>query len=261
MPNIEKTEKVARKLLPIIYVLDTSGSMAGDRIASVNEAMHDTVDVLKEVAADNASAELKIGVLQFGTNAEWTTKNGFIFLGDYYWNDLKTGGLTSFGAALTELDNKLSRKVWLSSDVGFKIPVIIFMTDGEPTDDYQKALDKINESNKWFKVATKIGIAVGEDANREILAKIVGNQEAVISVNDNETLKKLIRVVSVTASMIGSKSRTDRDSQKEILDTIKGETKNDTIITIPNIPEPEPKGDQDPSEPAVWDNDDWDIWD
>ena len=112
---------------------------------------------------------------------------------DFYWNDLKAGGLTDFGSALNELNNKLSREQFLISEVGFKAPVIIFMSDGEPTDDYESALNKIKSNNKWFKTATKIAIAVGDDANVQVLQKIAGNNEAVIKVDDLESLKKLIR--------------------------------------------------------------------
>ena len=70
MPKIEETTPPPRKLLPIIYVIDSSGSMAGGRISSLNEAMHETVDVLSEVSESNPSAELKIGVLKFATDAE-----------------------------------------------------------------------------------------------------------------------------------------------------------------------------------------------
>lgn len=228
MPNINETEKMARKLLPIIYVLDTSGSMSGDRIASVNEAMHETVDVLRDVSRNNPSAELKIGVLQFDSGAQWVTRNGLVYLEDYFWNDLVAGGMTDFGSALEELDAKLSRSGFLDSDVGYKVPVIIFMSDGYPTDDWQSALEHANASNKWFRVATKISIAVGDSADKNVLACIAGrngqpNNEAVISVNDMESLKKLIRVVSVTASMIGSKSRTATDSQNEVLREVKRE--------------------------------------
>ena len=64
MPNTDAAP-VARKVLPIIYVLDTSGSMSGEKIAKVNEAMNETFDVLKEISADNADAEVKINVLSF----------------------------------------------------------------------------------------------------------------------------------------------------------------------------------------------------
>lgn len=209
MPNINETVEVARKVLPVIYVLDTSGSMYGDLIASVNEAMHETIEVLRDVSAHNPDAEIKVGVLQFSTNASWIT-NGLVYMDDFFWNDLDAGGTTEIATMLTELDKKLSRSEFLVSDTGFCVPVIIFMSDGAPTDPglWERKLDSIKSSNKWFKYATKIAVAVGDDADKSMLAGLVGNSEAVIQVNDPATLKALIKVASVTASMINSKSRT-----------------------------------------------------
>lgn len=258
MPDMKETEAIARKLLPIIYVVDTSGSMAGGRISSVNEAMHETVDVLRDVSESNPSAELKIGVLKFASNAEWITKDGFKFLEDYYWNDLQAGGLTDFGSALRELDQKLSRSGFLDSPVGYKVPVIIFLSDGEPTDDWEGALAKANANNKWFKVATKIALAV-EGADEDVLGKIVGNSEAVIPVDNMDTLKKLIRVVSVTASMIGSKSRTGDDSQNEIIKAVKAEMGDDIEDNKPSASVTDGlQSDSDDPFP-VWDDDDG-VW-
>lgn len=196
MPLPSDTKEISRKLLPIIYVLDTSGSMEGSRIAAINAAMNETMEVLKDVSQKNPRAQLKIGVLQFSSGPQWVT-NELEFMEDFYWNDLKAGGMTDFGSALNELNNKLSRQQFLISEVGFLAPVIIFMSDGKLTDDYESALNKIKSNNEWFKQATKIAIAVGDDANVQVLQKIAGNKEAVIKVDDLETLKKLIRVVSV----------------------------------------------------------------
>lgn len=194
MPLPSDTEKISRKLLPIIYVLDTSGSMEGSRIAAVNAAMNETMEVLKDVSQKNPRAELKIGVLQFSTGPQWVT-NELVFMEDFYWNDLKAGGLTDFGSALNELHNKLSREQLLVSEVGFLTPVIIFMSDGEPTDDYESALNKIKSNNKWFKVSTKIVAAVGNDANVQVLQEITGNKEAVIKVNDEESTKSFMEII------------------------------------------------------------------
>ena len=105
------------------------------------------------------------------------------------------------------------------------------MSDGEPTDDYESALNKIKSNNKWFKTATKIAIAVGDDANIQVLQKIAGNNEAVIKVDDLESLKKLIRVVSVTASTIGSKSRTEDNQTESIMSQVEKDMGNDIQIT------------------------------
>ena len=213
MPNVNETVEVVRKVLPIVYVLDTSGSMTGDRIAAVNEAMNETMEVLRDISAHNPDAEIKVGVLKFSTNAEWIT-NGLVFLDDFFWNDLQAGGTTEVATALTALHSKLSRSEFLVSDTGFCIPVIIFMSDGEPTDPgvWESKLEWVKNNNKWFKYATKIALAVGEDADKNCLEKLVGNREAVAEVTDLATLKTLIKVASMTASKMNSKSRTTADA-------------------------------------------------
>ena len=210
MPNMNDTGVVARRVLPIIYILDTSGSMMGENIGAVNAAMDETIDVLRDVSAHNPDAEIKVGVLQFSSNASWITDNGLVYMDDFYWNKLTAGGATEVSEALEELDNKLSRKAFLQSDTGFCVPVLIFMSDGAPTDPgrWEHKLEEMKNNNKWFRYATKIAVAIGDKADKTCLAKLVGNSECVVAVNDTETLKKLIKVASVTASMINSKSRT-----------------------------------------------------
>ena len=60
MPN--PNGSVVKKVLPVIYVIDTSGSMRGARIASVNEAIHELEPVLHEKMNELADAEIKLAV-------------------------------------------------------------------------------------------------------------------------------------------------------------------------------------------------------
>ena len=223
-------EFIPRKLLPVFCVLDIPMSMDEEQITRVNTIMLEMVDLLREKANKLYSSELRIAVLQSYGTSQWLT-DGLISPEDFSWQGLKASGASNFGNTLNELNNKLSRAQFLVSEVGFKAPVIIFMSDGEPTDDYESALNKIKSNNKWFQVATKIAIAVGDDANIQVLQKIAGNKEAVIKVDDLETLKKLIRVVSVTASMIGSKSKTEDNQTESIMSKIEEDMGNDIQTT------------------------------
>jgi uncharacterized protein YegL len=161
---------------------------------------------------------------------------------------------------LDELFKKLSRSAFLNSEVGYKVPVLIFMSDGGPTDDYKSALRKITNNNKWFKASTKICLAIDDESDVEVLQEIAGcgdknkGIESVIQVSDMETLKKLIKVVSVTATMIGAKSRTDADTTHDTISAIRGEMEGvgDVVISDPDpvsdydhTPDPEPE-DTDP---------------
>ncbi len=207
MPTLDDLPPVARKAMTIFYVLDTSGSMGGTPIATLNSAMEETIAALKQQAESNGDAELKIAVLEFNSGCKWLNPSGPEDMEDFMWEELSAGGLTDIGAALTELDSKLSRKAFLNSITGSYLPIIIFMTDGYATDDYTKALAQIRQ-NKWFQRATKIGFALGDDPDKKMISEVVGNCEAVINTNDLSLFSRLMKYVSVTSSMLVSTSRT-----------------------------------------------------
>ena len=118
--------------------------------------------------------------------------------------------MTDLGAACTELDKKLSRNEFLESQTGAYAPVILLFSDGGPTDNWEKGLEQLKKNN-WFKHAIKIAIAIGEDADKNVLATFTGTPESVIAVNDKHTLKALIRKVSVRASEFQSHSKQTSD--------------------------------------------------
>lgn len=211
MPTIGEMSGIPRRELHVFYILDTSGSMEGLRIATLNRAMQETIDVLKEEAHSNADAKLKIAVLEFNTTPRWLNAAGPEDMEDFIYEDLKPGGLTEVGAALEELGSKLSREKFLKSMTGAYLPVLIFMTDGYATDEYEDALKRLN-ANRWFSRGIKIGFAIGSDADQEMIAKIVGNPEAVVQTDELEVFARLLKWVSVTASMMCSRTRTSVDS-------------------------------------------------
>ena len=209
MPDINELDVIPRRILNVFYVLDTSGSMSGSPIATVNSAMAETLDVLRKVAKNNADAQIKVAVLEFSSGCRWMAQFPED-MEDFLFEDLKASGLTDFGKALTELNSKLSRSEFLNSGLGHYLPVIIFMTDGFATDNYQIALAEI-QKNKWFKGAMKIGFAIGEAPDVKMISKIVGDSKAVIKTNDLDLFARMLRFVSVTASMIASKTRTTKN--------------------------------------------------
>ncbi|OON93399.1 MAG: hypothetical protein ATN31_06325 [Candidatus Epulonipiscioides saccharophilum] len=246
-----------RKELHVFYVLDTSGSMKGVPIAALNTAMEECTAALRDVAQKNADAKLKIAVLKFSTGCSWVTYNGPESLDDEFcWEHLEAGGVTDIGSALNELNSKLSRNGFLQSMTGALMPIIVFMTDGHPTDQYELALAEIKK-NRWFVSSTKIGFAIGDDADLETIASIVGNSEAVIRTSDLELFKKLMKLVTVRASMLASSSRTTQNyvtGADVVKDTIKDG--NLPADILPNINVTSDPPDMDITD---WDDDD-DSW-
>ena len=229
--EMDKMEPVARPLLPIVFVLDTSGSMTGQPISMLNHAMEEVMNIVGSFAASSSDALLKIGVLQFHSGAHWIQPKGLEEFGDFIFSPLTAGGLTDLGAALAELDDKLSRKAFLLSTTGWCKPVIIFMTDGQPTDSWEEPLKELKR-NKWYSNSIRIGFAVGDGADVRVLSEVVGNSEAVIQTSDLKTFSILLQKVAINSAMIGSKSHVagKAPSNKEIVKGAIKETGQDDQV-------------------------------
>lgn len=204
MSIYDKAVEVPRRTMVLFFLVDTSGSMSGAKIGTVNTAIENVIPELKELSESNADSQVKIAVLQFSTGAQWMY-NEPIEAENFRWNYLDAGGLTSFGEACAELNSKLSRSAFMSDASGSFAPAIFLMSDGEPTDNYQDALNKLKQNN-WFKKSIKVALAIGEQANKIVLEEFVGNSEAVLTAHDPNTLMKMIQFVSVRSSEIGSRS-------------------------------------------------------
>lgn len=208
-------EPSPRRQVNIFYLIDTSGSMAGSKIASINHVMPDVIKIIEEVDNNNKdNARIVVSCLEFSTGCRWSTPTP-MECSNFVWHDLQAGGLTDLGAASKELCSKMRRSEYLKSDTGHFAPVIILLSDGEPTDDYKSGIKEL-KGNKWFKASIKVAIAIGDDANKNILAEFVGNMETVITVHDTESLKNIIQIVSRGVSQIGSQSTTNDKDKKEL---------------------------------------------
>ena len=207
MPSFDNLGSVPRRELHVIYVLDTSGSMSGLPIQRLNRAMNATVDALRQMARHNGNALTKIAVMEFNSSTRWIQPAGPEDLDDFFWSDLTASGMTYMGAALKELNSKLSTKEFMSSATGAFLPVIIFMTDGYANDDYEAELAKILQ-NPWFRKATRVGFAIGRNPDVQMIAKLAGDAEAVIRTEDLGVFARLLRFVTVSASMLASTSHT-----------------------------------------------------
>ena len=65
MPEFE-----LKKQWPIIFAVDTSGSMAGSRLSQLNEALQELTCML-EIVADQMEVELSMRLIEFNTEARW----------------------------------------------------------------------------------------------------------------------------------------------------------------------------------------------
>lgn len=253
MGAFDQVDEVPRRVMVLFFIVDTSASMNGEKIASLNVAVREVIPTVSELAAENSDALIKIAVMEFSSGMEWMYPQP-IEVEKFQWRDLEAGGLTCLGEACTELCTQLSTKAYMAEPTGSFAPAIILMSDGEPTDDYKRGLEKL-KGNPWFRDAIKVAIAIGNDANQDILVEFTGNSEAVLTVHNKEQLKKIIHFVSVRSSIEGSKrasvGKDAPDTKQEVfVEKIKEELANDKTLNGVDVGTDVPT-----------DNDsDWDNW-
>ena len=101
-------ESIPRRKMTLFFVIDTSGSMIGSKIGSVNDAIENVLPMIGEISDENPDAEINVAALEFSTGTRWLydePKDAKEFI----WQQVEADGLTSLGEACEELNKKLSR--------------------------------------------------------------------------------------------------------------------------------------------------------
>lgn len=229
MGMLDKVQ-VAKRVCPVIFMLDTSGSMSGAPVGAVNAAIEGVLPELISMNEDNADNEIKIGVMTFDSDIKWVTGDSELVTPDELkntWQDFNADGLTSMGSAFLELNNKLSvSHGFMKNASGSVAPVLFLLSDGDPTDDYKYGLNKLQENN-WYKVAAKVAIGYGE-SNDDVLREFTRNVETVLHTDSPADLKKLIRFVAITSSRVasgGNNAVTD-DNTQQVADALNAQGGN-----------------------------------
>jgi uncharacterized protein YegL len=210
MSLIEKVE-MPRRTMVLFFIVDTSGSMEGSKIGGVNTAIREAIPEVKELSDENSDAIIKIAALEFSSGATWITKNGPEEVDQFKWSNVDAAGVTDFGAACLALNEKLSTKAFMKEASGSYAPAIFLLSDGGPTDDWKTGLDKLKQNN-WFKAGIKVALAIGDDADKDVLKEFTGNKETVLECHNAATLRKMIKFLAVKSSQVASKSTNNIDS-------------------------------------------------
>lgn len=200
---------IAKQELNLIFVIDNSGSMDGEKIAAVNNAIRDVMSIMPEIQDDTSDAVIKISALKFSDSAKWIYSEPLGIEG-FKWKDLSVEGGTNLTEAYSELCKYLTKRSngGKMPDLGGVAPIIILMTDGMPTSyDWEEKLNELKHKG-WYRVALKYALAIGVEGEEamSVLTKFTGNPETVLKVYSAEALRKVIKVIAVTASKIKSNS-------------------------------------------------------
>jgi uncharacterized protein YegL len=150
-----------------LLLLDNSGSMRGSPISQLNEGLKVFRD---ELAGDElASKRVEVGLVTFGPVK---VETDFISAQQFAPPVLSVAGDTPMGQAIeTGLEMLRNRKdAYKASGISYYRPWVFMITDGGPTDSWQRAAELVREGEQ-SKAFSFYAVGV-EGANFEILRKI-----------------------------------------------------------------------------------------
>ncbi|MCI6244034.1 MAG: VWA domain-containing protein [Agathobacter sp.] len=192
--------------LPVLLLVDNSGSMANEKINTVNVALKEMIAEFS--AIKNAKGKISIGIITFGNTVELVQPIDKIE--NVVVPEFKAAGKTLMGQAINQAIDILEDKNQVPERA--YTPTIILLSDGLPSDcpgkmnpqDYDfsewEPLQRLHTSER-LKNCPKLALGIGEGTNYRMLNAFINNPEVpVIKANDLATITKFFQWVTYSIS-------------------------------------------------------------
>ena len=187
------------KPLPVILLLDTSGSMSrDDNIGTLNRAVREMLMDFKDAA--NSEASISVAIIVFGHKTGVYMPLTDIRDVDVESISMTADGMTPLGLALDITKKMIEDKTQIPSRA--YRPTVVLVSDGDPNDEWQGPLDRfMNEgrSAKCYRMAMGIGSG-NQGRYYDILRSFVSNGEYVFSASDANGISKFFQYVSMSTT-------------------------------------------------------------
>lgn len=194
--------------LPVYFLLDTSGSMNGEPIQALNNALSGMVNTLRSDA--QALDSLWLSIITFDKDVKEIVPLTELVNFQLPEITCPPSGPTNMGAALELLCKKVSTDIRKGNEnqKGDWKPLLFIMTDGTPSDIslYREMVPKVKTHNFGVIVACAAGPKAKNDFLQELTDNVVHLDTA-----DSSTLKSFFKWVSETIEK-GNKSMGTTDN-------------------------------------------------
>ena len=155
----------AGRRLPVYLLLDCSGSMSGQPIEAVRQGVK---ALLADLRSDPQALETAyLSVITFNSSAQQVCP--LTELMTFQEPNLDASGSTALGEGLRVLEHAIDTEVRKSTATqkGDWKPLVFLMTDGQPTDSWETAADRIKQ-----KKVNIIACAAGSGADGSLLKRV-----------------------------------------------------------------------------------------
>lgn len=199
------------KSLPVILLLDVSGSMYGDKIEALYDAVVQMVNTF--VAERNKETLIKASIITFGANvglqAPCTATVPYVDVVDLHKNGIvpfDADGMTPLGCALRMAKDLIEDKNFTPGK--WYAPAIVLVSDGQPNDEWRKPLDEFISNGRSSR-CQRLAVAIGNDADRVVLKKFTGDENLVFFAEFASDIAAAFKKVTLSVSQRASQKNPD----------------------------------------------------
>lgn len=196
-----------KKIVPIIFVVDSSKSIAGEKILCVNNVIKKACKYFDNYNKSKTNKQnVKVGVLKYSSGSQWHTK-GLADPSKIKVIDVSQNNSADLGSALIKLDNE-----FVNDTIINELPIIFFICNERPTDNCAFEFERLND-NSWYKASRKFAIVIGDAIEDDIFKDI----NEVFKMNSINTLEREMSYCIIDAfnenetNVVGFNKNTDCD--------------------------------------------------
>lgn len=182
--------------LPVILLLDGSGSMCGDKISTLNTAVNEMIASFKNEAQNEV--EIQVGIITFGGGGaqyvlplQSCSQIANIRLG--------ASGGTPMGMALKMAKDLIEDKEIIPSK-GYR-PAVVLVSDGEPNDDWEEPMNDFTSGGRSSK-CERFAMAIGTSQEDPVLNKFLsGTKNKVFLASEANKIRDFFKFVTMSVSV------------------------------------------------------------
>lgn len=182
------------KPLPVLLLLDVSGSMQGPYITELNKAVNIMINEFKTTVAKEIS--LQMSVITFSNNANVHIPMQSVE--NITWEDLSASGGTNLSSALDLAKSMIENKDIVPSRA--YRPAVILVSDGYPNDYWQESMRVFIESGRTSK-CDRMAMLIGEQRAVEVMNEFLkGSGNRLFYANDAKDISTFFKFVTMTTT-------------------------------------------------------------
>ena len=200
------------RMLPVILLLDVSGSMKHDsKMDELNNSVREMIDSFK--MEQIVQTDICVSIVTFGSAVKVHTE--LTPAKDIQYIDMVAGGMTYMGRAMDVAYDMIEDRTKVPKNA--YRPVVVLVSDGAPNDDHwEDKLKKFTTTGRSSK-CDRWSLAIGADADVAMMKHFLDHPEKeVCYVEDAADIHKFFRFIS-SSTVQRSKSTTPNVVPSELI--------------------------------------------